>query len=337
MRKGLARQENIGRLSTIASGSTNYASGFTYDSSGTKYHMSDHLSPRITTDTSGAVIGQQGHYRFGESWYAASTTTKFQFTSYERGAESGNDYAMARYHINRLGRFNSPDPIAGSIADPQSLNRYAYVRNDPIDLMDPLGLTVVFVCFEYALFYEDPQTGALEMIPFTEHCHWVGINLPERGGRGTLDRIKEIVNSALQQSELADCLNKFFGPGTILTNQNLPYVNATKSSEELRALGRPKELVPESGRSTVYVASDVVNSPLLSKFKQGVYLHEVANALAIQRFTNELDPNKRAFLGPLGGPPTAEQVRQSQLPKGDRDIGREFEICVFGASASGVR
>ena len=47
---------------------------------------------------------------------------------------------MVRYHINRLGRFNAPDPIAGSIADPQSLNRYAYVRNDPINLTDPNGL-----------------------------------------------------------------------------------------------------------------------------------------------------------------------------------------------------
>ncbi len=69
-----------------------------------------------------------------------NTTTKWQFTSYERDAESGNDYATARYHINRIGRFASPDPLAGSIADPQSLNRYAYVGNDPVDAIDPLGL-----------------------------------------------------------------------------------------------------------------------------------------------------------------------------------------------------
>lgn len=105
----------------------------------TKYYQADHLSTRMTTDPNGNVVGQQGHFPFGESWYASSATTKWQFTSYERDPESGNDYAMARYDVNRLGRFSSPDPLAGSPADPQSLNRYAYVQNDPINFADPSG------------------------------------------------------------------------------------------------------------------------------------------------------------------------------------------------------
>jgi RHS repeat-associated protein len=114
----------------------------TIDSSGTRYHHPDHLSPRVTTDSSGNVIGQQGHYPFGELWYptSGSPSTKYQFTTYERDTESGNDYAQARYDINRLGRFNSPDPLAGHIGDPQSLNRYSYVRNGPIDFEDPSGM-----------------------------------------------------------------------------------------------------------------------------------------------------------------------------------------------------
>jgi RHS repeat-associated protein len=104
------------------------------------YYQADHLSDRVTTDANGSIVGQQGHYPYGESWYLTNTTTKWQFTSYERDAESGNDYAMARYDVNRLGRFSSPDPLAGSIGDPQSLNRYAYVGNDPLSNVDPLGL-----------------------------------------------------------------------------------------------------------------------------------------------------------------------------------------------------
>jgi hypothetical protein len=44
--------------------------------------------------------------------------------------------------VSRVNRFSSPDPIGGSIADPQSLNAYPYTRNDPINLTDPTGLWI---------------------------------------------------------------------------------------------------------------------------------------------------------------------------------------------------
>ena len=37
------------------------------------------------------------------------------------------------------------DPIQGTVGNPQSLNRYAYVQNDPINFVDPLGL----LCYGY--------------------------------------------------------------------------------------------------------------------------------------------------------------------------------------------
>jgi len=59
---------------------------------------------------------------------------------YEYDSEMGNYYATARYHNPRLGRLMSPDPLAGDLGDPQSLNRYAYVLNNPETFIDPLGL-----------------------------------------------------------------------------------------------------------------------------------------------------------------------------------------------------
>ncbi len=109
------------------------------DSSGTKYYHQDHISNRLVTDSSGNTSAQLGHFPFGESWYNV-TNDKLLFTTYERDAESGNDFAMARYNVNRLGRFLSPDLLNGDISDPQSLNRYAYVLNDPCNLGDSLGL-----------------------------------------------------------------------------------------------------------------------------------------------------------------------------------------------------
>jgi RHS repeat-associated protein len=111
------------------------------DSSGTKYYHEDHLSNRLVTDSSGNTLAQMGTFPYGESWYNASND-KLVFTTFERDSESGNDYAQARHNISRLARFSSPDPISGSASDPQSLNRYSYVRNMPVLLTDPTGLMV---------------------------------------------------------------------------------------------------------------------------------------------------------------------------------------------------
>jgi RHS repeat-associated protein len=67
-------------------------------------------------------------------------------TGKERDAESGNDYFGARYYASAMGRFMSPDwsakvmPVPyAKLDDPQSLNLYAYVGNNPLDRTDPTG------------------------------------------------------------------------------------------------------------------------------------------------------------------------------------------------------
>jgi RHS repeat-associated protein len=106
----------------------------------TTYRLADHLSARVFTDGSGNVIGQRGLFPFGEVWYETGTVDKWKFTSYERDTETGNDYALARFYVNRLGRFSATDPAScASDRDPQHLNRYPYVANDPIDATDPSG------------------------------------------------------------------------------------------------------------------------------------------------------------------------------------------------------
>jgi RHS repeat-associated protein len=67
-----------------------------------------------------------------------------RYTGKERDAESGNDYFPARYYASSMGRFLSPDPSALYMADPenpQTLNLYAYVGNNPLRYTDPLGLS----------------------------------------------------------------------------------------------------------------------------------------------------------------------------------------------------
>jgi len=67
-------------------------------------------------------------------------------TGKERDSESGNDYFGARYYASSMGRFLSPDwsakvmPVPyAKLGDPQTLNLYAYVGNNPLSRTDPTG------------------------------------------------------------------------------------------------------------------------------------------------------------------------------------------------------
>jgi RHS repeat-associated protein len=114
----------------------------------TRYFLSDRLSTRIALDTSGNVIGRQGHLPSGEDFGESGTQEKHHFTNYERDGESATDYAVNRQYSPVVGRFGRPDPYSGSMSleFPQSLNRLGYLGNDPVSSSDPLGLSKCEVC-----------------------------------------------------------------------------------------------------------------------------------------------------------------------------------------------
>jgi RHS repeat-associated protein len=58
------------------------------------------------------------------------------------GTRMSQTNAMNRRYNRWWSRFEQPDPYDGSYdaTDPQSLNRYAYVQNDPANVVDPSGL-----------------------------------------------------------------------------------------------------------------------------------------------------------------------------------------------------
>ena len=64
------------------------------------------------------------------------------FTGQPHDLESNLEYFGARYFSSSMGRFTSPDPLlnSGRPWDPQSWNRYSYVRNNPLTNIDPTGL-----------------------------------------------------------------------------------------------------------------------------------------------------------------------------------------------------
>jgi RHS repeat-associated protein len=107
---------------------------------GTRYYHQDRLSTRIITGNAGAVVGTTDQLPFGEEIGVSGAGEKHKFTSYER--DGALDYAVNRHYDPQQGRFNQVDPLgigASSLADPQSLNLYAYSANDPVNYADPSG------------------------------------------------------------------------------------------------------------------------------------------------------------------------------------------------------
>ena len=122
---------------------------------GTRYTTSDHLgSPRVVTNSGAGVVSRHDYMPFGEELgssvggrtagmgFIVSDGLRQKFTSKERDIETGLDYFGARYFASTQGRFTTVDPFAGSgrASTPQTWNRYTYVLNNPLTLVDPDGM-----------------------------------------------------------------------------------------------------------------------------------------------------------------------------------------------------
>jgi RHS repeat-associated protein len=114
-----------------------------------QYHHADRLGTRLLTNNTDSTFFEQVTLPYGVALDAESTgSINPRFTSYQRSATSGLDYAMNRFYQSQQGRFTQVDPLgmgAASLSDPQSLNLYAYVQNDPVNAVDPLGLLTCYI------------------------------------------------------------------------------------------------------------------------------------------------------------------------------------------------
>lgn len=108
----------------------------------TEYQHPDKLGTRLVTN--GATQYEQSTLPFGTYLAGESTgATNRPFTSYERSSVANLDFAKNRSYTTGQSRFTQVDPIglnAVRVINPQSLNMYAYVGNDPINYTDPSGL-----------------------------------------------------------------------------------------------------------------------------------------------------------------------------------------------------
>ena len=145
------------------------------------------------------MVARQDYLPFGEEipadtagrsaslLFGASDDVEQKFTGQIRDSETGMDFFTARYYGSALGRFISPDPAnAGADAtDPQSWNAYAYVRNNPLALVDPSGMDSIDCSQappgDQACRPPNPATNYLDYSMYVNQRMWYSQNDPVLG------------------------------------------------------------------------------------------------------------------------------------------------------------
>ena len=107
-------------------------------SAGASYLHADHLNS--TARTRGTEnSGPQHYYPYGAMRGGTPVSTPYRYTGQREEEALGLYYYGARWYDPELRRFIQPDTIVPEPRNPQSLNRYSYVYNNPVNYTDPTG------------------------------------------------------------------------------------------------------------------------------------------------------------------------------------------------------
>ena len=152
----------------------------TYNTTGTYFDFTDWLGTK-RVEINAALSCETGFrslpYGNGLTSYAPTAmpqcvdATEQHYTGKERDTESGNDYFEARYYASSFGRFMSPDwsakeePVPyAKLDNPQSLNLYGYVANNPTGRIDADGHCVEDLCIGEAMLAVAAVTAATHAV-----------------------------------------------------------------------------------------------------------------------------------------------------------------------------
>jgi len=139
-----------------------------------RFYFSDHLgSGVLVTNETGTVVDRRAFEPFGQvvaesgpPGQGPTETTEQVFTGQRLENTSGLYDFRARWYDPTSGRFLSVDPIVQSVGDPQTLNGYGYVRNNPVNSIDPSGLG--FFSFFKRLFHRIHDIFVRYVLPALE-------------------------------------------------------------------------------------------------------------------------------------------------------------------------
>ncbi len=98
----------------------------------------------LITNSTGSLVEETTYEPFGK--VSSGGTDRFLYTRKELDPNTGLEYYGARYYDpSKASQFTQPDSVIADIYNPQSLNRYSYVLNNPYRYVDPTGNGAVSV------------------------------------------------------------------------------------------------------------------------------------------------------------------------------------------------
>jgi RHS repeat-associated protein len=146
--------------------------------------------------------------------WGSSALNSRKFTGYERDGATRLDYANARMYNSGRGRFMQPDPAglnSSNARNPESLNRYSYVQNDPVNSIDPTGLDTE-ICEDKYIWIDN---GFRQWIWSNRTCETLGSGSYQysrdaqsrNGGGGGSSNIFQTALQKLLVDKLTEALN----------------------------------------------------------------------------------------------------------------------------------
>jgi RHS repeat-associated protein len=187
-----------------------------------RYQHDNHLgSASLELDEQARIISYEEYTPYGStSLQAVSSQTvapkRYRYTGKERDEETGFTYHGARYYIPWLARWVSADPIGLQAG----LNLYAYVRGNPVRLIDPGGTEDAPPKKEELGFFK--KAGLVASVGFTV----ITGQTPSQFGQGMLDKAKSVT---------VDPVMTLYGPGGMLDKA------AQKAADKVMGIERPDD------------------------------------------------------------------------------------------------
>jgi RHS repeat-associated protein len=139
----------VGRVLLERDSANQIVAGYTYgqelisaESAGAEvFYIYDALgSVRALTDANGIVTDRYTYDAFGSTTsHVGASTNTFLYRGERIDPLTGLYHLHSRDYDPAMGRFIERDTYGGTLQDPESRNRYAYARNNPVNQIDPTG------------------------------------------------------------------------------------------------------------------------------------------------------------------------------------------------------